>query len=649
MSKKPASNKLLSEARILAATRAPYLRAGLMAMMPVERPGLGTCAMDAHGRLYFDPRFLEACDIKTRAFVILHEFVHWHQKHAERQLAVCHSDNEKLGIWRRTVECPTNEITQSAFGGWVPAEATTSEKLGLPRNLTAEEAFLRKWKEHLEEKERQEEKQRQEEARRQAEKEAQEEAERQRQQQQQDQDQEDSETADQANDESDPSDGEPEGGSDGADGENASDDAVDAQEANQDSTQDENQDENQDDGQDTSHDSHSSHECEDSEDGESDEPQDGSGKEEGEAPGEDGEGEATGENDGNPSDNDQEVGDGQENAEGEGAEEEGSEGPEAEGDCQEGDASGEGGQDAQGDPDGSGAGSGEPGGDRELPGDTGEGEDQGGQGGQGGDDGGGDDPWGGFDPRDGGSASDGIPRPWELGPPSADAPGLTESDQDLIEAQVAKAIEDYEGSHGRGSVPGHLAKQARDLLHPIVDPVKELRSCVKYAVESIAGFGDYSYSRPSNRQIPGGCIFPSCMRPIPRVTVIVDSSGSMGDQDTAMALEVIASVLKGLPDPRGIRVLTGDTCVQSAANVFRKEQVQVVGDGGTSMATLIRQACEERPAPKVIILVTDLETDWPSQPIEPKLLVCATRRQHGYWCSAPPEWAQVVYLKPEEC
>src|SRR3972149_2879586 len=58
----------------------------------------------------------------------------------------------------------------------------------------------------------------------------------------------------------------------------------------------------------------------------------------------------------------------------------------------------------------------------------------------------------------GGSAADGQPRPWEDGPPSAEHPGLAEHEQNIVEAAVAKAIEQYEQQRGRGSVPGCLAR-----------------------------------------------------------------------------------------------------------------------------------------------------------------------------------------------
>ena len=130
------------------------------------------------------------------------------------------------------------------------------------------------------------------------------------------------------------------------------------------------------------------------------------------------------------------------------------------------------------------------------------------------------------------------------------------------------------------------------------------------------------------------------------MTVIVDTSGSMGGDDLALGLEIIGNALRNLPDPRGLRVLVGGTRVERAVNVFRKESVELLEGGGTDMSVLIQQAAEDQPEPKVIIVVTDTETPWPAEPVKPKVLVCATRKSR--WMRPPPAWMDVVYLRPED-
>jgi predicted metal-dependent peptidase len=245
----------------------------------------------------------------------------------------------------------------------------------------------------------------------------------------------------------------------------------------------------------------------------------------------------------------------------------------------------------------------------------------------------------------GGSAADGQARPWEDGPPSEECPGLAEHEQNIVEAAVAKAIEQYEQQRGRGSVPGGLARQAADLLHPKVDPARELLAKVKFAVGCTSGFGDFTYRRPNRRQPAGGALLPAHVKPIPRVTVIVDTSGSMEEADLALALGVIGSALRSLPDPRGLRVLVGDTAVACAKNVFRPQQIELNGGGGTDMSALVLAACQERPAPKAILVVSDGETGWPGEAVVPRVVACLTRKPR---CPMPPAWIDTLVLNPEE-
>jgi hypothetical protein len=107
---------------------------------------------------------------------------------------------------------------------------------------------------------------------------------------------------------------------------------------------------------------------------------------------------------------------------------------------------------------------------------------------------------------------------------------------------------------------------------------------------------------------------------------------------------VIQSALRSLPDPRGLRVLAGDTAVACAKNVFRPEQVELSGGAGTDMAAMIEAACDERPAPKAILVVTDGYTGWPDEPVAPWVVACLTRASRA---ARVPTWIDTVVLNPE--
>jgi predicted metal-dependent peptidase len=127
------------------------------------------------------------------------------------------------------------------------------------------------------------------------------------------------------------------------------------------------------------------------------------------------------------------------------------------------------------------------------------------------------------------------------------------------------------------------------------------------------------------------------------LTVIVDTSASIEQGDLALAISVIGNALRSLPDPRGLRVLAGDTAVACAKNVFRPEQIELSGGGGTAMDRLIVAAAEERPTPKAILVVTDRYTDWPHKPVVPRVVACLTQAPTA---EQVPKWIDTVVLNP---
>jgi len=242
----------------------------------------------------------------------------------------------------------------------------------------------------------------------------------------------------------------------------------------------------------------------------------------------------------------------------------------------------------------------------------------------------------------GGSCADGQPREWECPPPeNCDTLGLDEYNQKMIERHVAQEIEQREKD--KGDVPGYLTRFAQQKLRPKVDPFKALHAAVKYAVTTTSGRGDYTWRKLPRRSPPGGLRLPSPIKPVPRATVIVDTSGSMGQKDLAKALGVVEQGLRSVP-AGGIRVLAGDTCVQSAQKVFRAEQVELAGGGGTDMGKLIVQAAEERPAPDAIVVVTDGWTPWPKQKVKPHVVACLTEDGAPQCCKVP-DWIVKVVLE----
>lgn len=243
-----------------------------------------------------------------------------------------------------------------------------------------------------------------------------------------------------------------------------------------------------------------------------------------------------------------------------------------------------------------------------------------------------------------GSCATGQQEPWEDPPPSegqTDAlPGISPAEAEVIRRSVAEAIQT--ASKTRGNVPAHLRRFAESKLSPKVDWRKMLAGAVRATLATVSGAVDYSYSRPSRRQgAYGNIIMPALRRPLPEVTVVVDTSGSISDDMLARSLAEVSGVLKATGV--GVTVLAVDAAVHTCRRVFSAEQVEAVGGGGTDMGVGIEYATTKlRPRPHVVVVLTDGWTPWPPSPPRAKVIVCLL---DGDARNQVPAWARVIAVE----
>lgn len=240
-----------------------------------------------------------------------------------------------------------------------------------------------------------------------------------------------------------------------------------------------------------------------------------------------------------------------------------------------------------------------------------------------------------------GSCADGIPKPWELGPPEEKGEGVGNDREDIVVETIARNV-----LEGRGNVPGKIRVWATEILNPAVDPRQHILNVIHKHVDLARGRGRRSYRRPNRRFSGSDFIMPTSFAPVPRIAVCVDSSGSMRDIDKALAIGLINKVLSSFPNRRGIRVVVGDTegRVTELAH-SRLNRLKDVGGGGTNMAQLIEDAIKSDPEPQVVLVATDGDTPWPAENPGVPVLACLTRR--GYQ-DRVPEWITTLMICGEE-
>ncbi|MFJ7899727.1 VWA-like domain-containing protein [Streptomyces sp. NPDC096198] len=246
-----------------------------------------------------------------------------------------------------------------------------------------------------------------------------------------------------------------------------------------------------------------------------------------------------------------------------------------------------------------------------------------------------------------GSGADGQERPWELGPDGGQ--GLSRQQRDAVRFRVA------EGIKGRpGDAPEGWRRWAEEAFHP-PQPWRQLLGAAVRSAASAPGAGeDHSYRRPSRRSagVPK-VVLPSLRRTPPRVSVVIDTSGSVSDAELGSALLEVAAISRAVGGRRDlVSVISCDAAAGVAVPLCRAENIALVGGGGTDLRSGFARALRSRPRPDVIVALTDGQAPWPSAPPPCRTVVGLfprrTRRvdeeNPDYVPDGPPPWARVVTI-----
>ncbi|MDF6017956.1 VWA-like domain-containing protein [Streptomyces sp. JH34] len=239
--------------------------------------------------------------------------------------------------------------------------------------------------------------------------------------------------------------------------------------------------------------------------------------------------------------------------------------------------------------------------------------------------------------QDCGSGAHGQPSPWESGDPAGHS-GVGTVEAEALRRHTAEAMRAH--ARARGSLPGGWKRWADEVLQPTVDWRRALAGAVREAAAWAAGAIDYTYRRPSRRSAAlRGIVLPSLRRPLPRVAVVIDTSGSMGEAEIATALAEVTGVLRevGIRGNR-VTVLACDADVQAVSRVTSAGQITLGGGGGTDMRVGIAAALAGPERPGIVVVLTDGLTPWPDETPSCRLVAALI----GPSAPAPPAWIETV-------
>lgn len=199
-----------------------------------------------------------------------------------------------------------------------------------------------------------------------------------------------------------------------------------------------------------------------------------------------------------------------------------------------------------------------------------------------------------------GSGATGTPMPWEL---STDDSGVSTARARTILDTVAECVRQAPP----GSTPAGLARWAT-AQQSQVPWERVLRAAVRGATARGSGQSDYSWSSP-NRRHRSRVILPRLRATMTTILCVVDTSGSMSNDDLDTALGAVVSVARSMSVER-TWVASCDATPTFHGDARSVTSLELKGGGGTSLENALSVIDDHRLDPDVVIFLTDGLASW---------------------------------------
>lgn len=138
---------LISQFRMTLYEYFPYISPYVYSLTPVEKPGLGTMAVDKYGRMYYDPEWSKTLTLEQGGYVVVHEAVHLILRHCHRAPGILGDNPTPLErhIYNVAVDCVVWEFMEAvkdlAPPGGVTLPALQAIYPEIKPGMTAEELY----------------------------------------------------------------------------------------------------------------------------------------------------------------------------------------------------------------------------------------------------------------------------------------------------------------------------------------------------------------------------------------------------------------------------------------------------------------------------------------------------------------------------
>ena len=236
---------------------------------------------------------------------------------------------------------------------------------------------------------------------------------------------------------------------------------------------------------------------------------------------------------------------------------------------------------------------------------------------------------------------------------NAQEEGLSQDQIDTIQREAARAIAE-QAKHDPGTIPGGLVEWAEKINNPTINWRKVFARQLKTVYGRVGTMmAKRTYARPDRRRTRplerGGSpqiVHQGIKTYSPKVTLVIDTSGSMGRTEISSAVNEamgIVDTLKTEVDIINCDAISYDT--QVIRN--RRQKIKLEGGGGTDMGAGIEAAMASPEKPDLIVVLTDGWTPWPDTKPKSEVFVGLIHpRKHAP--PNPPKWARTVHIHTDE-
>lgn len=187
---------------------------------------------------------------------------------------------------------------------------------------------------------------------------------------------------------------------------------------------------------------------------------------------------------------------------------------------------------------------------------------------------------------------------------SLDTPeGMDEKEaKERVIGAVVKAVTQARLSGDAGSIPGEVLRSFDEMIEPKLPWQTILQQHMStYRKE------EYSWTRPNRRYYPGFYLPQMRSESLDQVSVFIDSSGSISNEDIGEFMAEIRYMWDTLK-PKTLKLVVFDTQIKSSQTFTEGDSlsdVRIRGGGGTNIGPVARVL--EKEQPELAIIFTDME------------------------------------------